>query len=302
MSDDVTNQPATTPWDDQWTTVEIELSTCGGEVCVNGEDSNLCIINNNGNNCSCEVEDVVFFKGDLCEYVLFNEDLLNVSTTARTGVFTWPNPPMIRSDDYKFVYKSNGEQPDADTGSQFLTDDEIVMQEFNMIDDVTARIIELDSGQINFTVCVMNNTEAYRVSDERDFSALSLDRDNCLSLVTQESVLWEYTLAAYIIGGMMIAAVTGLIVLKLCLDRYQNIKKYLKIGTSEDDSSSVACSNHSSDQHSNTVYEENYDNISQLSSLSAYSAPLSEYGGSLRGDKMMKGYSNDKGFEPEADY
>ena len=45
---------------------------------------------------------------------------------------------------------------------------------------------------------------------------------SCVSLVTKDNLLWEYTLAAYIIALVMIIIVITLIVLKMILDMKQN--------------------------------------------------------------------------------
>jgi hypothetical protein len=80
----------------------------------------------------------------------------------------------------------------------------------------------LDSGGVNYTICIMLETEADVIIANE-----TLDRvdhmlyPDCVSITTKSSLLWEYQLAFYIISGFMLVTVVGLIILRLICDRFQ---------------------------------------------------------------------------------
>ena len=181
------------------------VTTCSDLMCINGEDAGSCEYN-----CSCDVNGTDFFLGSHCEHILFNEDIVQVSTSARTANFTWPDPPNIDVERYNFVYWKEDDP---------LT---VNLDDFNMITTTTARITGLDSGTVKYQVCVANSTVVD--SESIDFY---VSNDTCLYVETQEGGMDEaFTISAIVAGCFLIVSVVTVITLKLILDGIQNHKEY----------------------------------------------------------------------------
>ena len=184
-----------------WYTTE-NITSCSGVICMNGKDAGSCQFK-----CSCEVNVTTMFHGNHCEHILFNEDIIKISTSARTANFTWPGPPNISVERYKFVYWKE------DYATIFVDD-------FYMITATTSRLADLDSGKVTYRVCVLSST----VTDSENIDIeLHFNNDTCLSIETQESEIDKaFTVALTMTGVFLIACVIMMIALKLMLDGVLN--------------------------------------------------------------------------------
>ena len=209
------------------TTSSNDVTVCPHPDCVNGDDADNCVTT-----CNCDVGNVTYFSGSSCETIILN-GTVETETSAKTCNLTWDNPPNIEQSQYQFVYMAIG--VDEENGTKTLKEiekiiDVIYKQDFDMIDEneTVARVTELESGGVKYTVCVIQNDKA---DDLVEFQN-NTDRINsenysdCVDIVTQNNdLLWEYTLAAYIIAGLLILAVIALIIMKLVADHMETKKK-----------------------------------------------------------------------------
>lgn len=181
--------------------------------CVNGLDAGECL-----QNCSCSVGDLQFFSGSVCETINLTVTFQN--TSARTVNISWPYAPLIDQGEYSFVYKNNGTVA-LDPNSNIIKEDTDVIVStapFEMLNDVTARLINLHKTT-KYIICIIESGIADTLSHDNDVEALYPGLENCVYVETTDNLVWPYTLAAFIIAGLMIITVIGLIIAKLISDR-----------------------------------------------------------------------------------
>ena len=186
------------------------------EYCINGVDAAECL--NTVLNCNCIVNTKEYYLGHDCSQV--HLDVTEPSISPRTVNFSWPVDPLIDEQAYKFVFKELAPLTSLDSflvqrGNDNNDPDTIYSQDFHMITDRTARITSLDSGAVNYTICVLHRKVAEAVEDTNNLTRLDhVLYPDCVSILTKASIHWEYQLTFYLISALMILVIVGLIILR----------------------------------------------------------------------------------------
>ena len=163
------------------------MRVTGSELCVNGPDQGELA---NGTLCNCTIQSEEYFNGDNCE--ILNLTVTHVKVTARTVNFTWPSNPNIDEKRYEFIY-------------QKVVELKVYREAFTMLDSRTARLINLDSGEVDYIICVVKVNTSWPTEPETD--------DQCVSVTTDNNGLRPYTIGAVLVGTLMAVTILVLMVI-----------------------------------------------------------------------------------------
>lgn len=167
--------------------------------CVNGVDKDECT-DEDGYACACAFNGTAFFWGNLCEHV--NLSVPSVETTKRTVQFIWRYPPLIKTELYSFAYN------EENAG-------DVIAAPFTMINDRTARLIDLTSGRVTYTVCVYTKVHASAVAEFDNVTEIDSQKDECVRIITDKNLHREYTIAAIVAATFVCVTVVALIIVQM---------------------------------------------------------------------------------------
>ncbi len=184
-------------------TIVLVLSLCTSAQtcfdCRNGPMAGQC-----EPKCNCDVNGELFYFGDSCELV--NLNVTTSDTNSRTVLFTWKSPPDLHGA-YTFIYRKTKLAPSV-----------VNFKDVNMVpEDTTELLYRLDSGEIDYTVCLMDTKHAHEISNNETLILyrISGEWNDCMETKTDPSVLHGYTLTMYIVSGYIIIVYLSLVFLQM---------------------------------------------------------------------------------------
>ena len=166
-------------------------------------------------NQTCDCGEQNYFYGNYCQNV--NLDAADdINTSKRVMEIQWAVFPNFTRE-YLFVYResdSNGaplkQQVEVKEASSYFY----------------AWLTYLKSGEVNYIVCVIEETIATELIENEDYwSRVDDVNQDCVSIQTEVVATREMTMAAILIGGGMGIALIVIFTANFCVSRQKNIQR-----------------------------------------------------------------------------
>ena len=185
-----------------------EVSTEEPITCQEGPDAGSAA------NQTCNCGSHGYFYGDLCEFV--NLDAVDdINTSKRVMEIQWlTNPNFTR--DYTFLYRvvDSNEEPVENPSRQPVNLKETPEYFYTWL-------IHLKSGQVEYVVCVLEKSTVDEICDKKEWSRINTRYQDCHKIQTENTVTESMTIAAILVGVIMVITLVTIFAASLCTGRQQ---------------------------------------------------------------------------------
>ena len=219
--------------------VEVLLLSAGLSLCVAGDDELFTVTSRDGDmvtvpsnitcqegpeagslppaNQTCDCGSRGYFYGNYCDGVNL-EAADDINTSKRVMEIRWnANPYFTRA--YAFLYQEEGAREPPRTQSLNL---EEAPGEPGEPGYHYAWLTYLSSGEVQYTVCVLQENAAMLITDAGDEDAwgqrINEANQDCVSITTEASVTQEATIAAIIVGVAIGVTLVVVFTANLCVN------------------------------------------------------------------------------------